>query len=164
MRRSGYRPGEDAGPAAEGAKTAETLAQLASLLRPPRIIWLMLPAGKITEGAITQLGHHLSAGDIIIDGGNSFYKDDIRRAQTLCRTWHSLSRCRHERRHLGAGARVLPDGRRGEADFRTGGAHPQELLRRAARTACRVPSRIIYCGAAGRAISSKWYTMGLSTG
>ena len=69
--------------AAEGAKTAETLTQLASLLRPPRIIWLMLPAGKITEGAITQLGQTLSAGDIIIDGGNSFYKDDIRRAQSL---------------------------------------------------------------------------------
>jgi 6-phosphogluconate dehydrogenase len=68
---------------AEGAKTAETLAQLASLLRPPRIIWLMLPAGKITEGAITQLGHDLGAGDIIIDGGNSLYKDDIRRAKTL---------------------------------------------------------------------------------
>ena len=69
--------------AAEGAKIAETLTQLASLLLPPRIIWLMLPAGKITEGAITQLGQILSAGDIIIDGGNSFYKDDIRRAQTL---------------------------------------------------------------------------------
>jgi 6-phosphogluconate dehydrogenase len=69
--------------APEGAKAAETLAQLTTLLRPPRIIWLMLPAGKITEGAITQLGQSLSAGDIIIDGGNSFYKDDVRRAQTL---------------------------------------------------------------------------------
>jgi 6-phosphogluconate dehydrogenase len=69
--------------AAEGAKAAETLIQLASLLRPPRIIWLMLPAGKITEGAITELGKELNAGDIIIDGGNSFYKDDIRRAQSL---------------------------------------------------------------------------------
>ncbi|MGH6873977.1 MAG: NAD(P)-binding domain-containing protein, partial [Aestuariivirgaceae bacterium] len=45
---------------AEGAKTAETLGQLTTLLRPPRIIWLMLPAGKITDGAVTQLGQDLS--------------------------------------------------------------------------------------------------------
>jgi 6-phosphogluconate dehydrogenase len=77
--------------AAEGAKAAKTLAELASLLHPTRIIWLMLPAGKITEGAITQLGQELSAGDIIIDGGNSFYKDDVRHAQTLAqRSIHFL--------------------------------------------------------------------------
>ena len=70
---------------AEGAKTAETLAQLASLLRPPRIVWLMLPAGKITEGTVTQLGHDLGAGDTIIDGGNSFYKT-ISGVQKRCRS------------------------------------------------------------------------------
>jgi len=43
----------------------------------------MLPAGKITEDTIAELGELLSAGDTVIDGGNTFYKDDIRRAKTL---------------------------------------------------------------------------------
>ncbi|WP_265000785.1 NAD(P)-binding domain-containing protein, partial [Komagataeibacter europaeus] len=45
-----------------------------------RIIWLMLPAGPVTEAAVQELGGLLGKGDILIDGGNSFYKDDIRRA------------------------------------------------------------------------------------
>jgi 6-phosphogluconate dehydrogenase len=46
-------------------------------------VWLMLPAGKITEDTVAQLAELMEAGDIVIDGGNSFYKDDIRRAETL---------------------------------------------------------------------------------
>ncbi|WP_048852185.1 NAD(P)-binding domain-containing protein, partial [Komagataeibacter europaeus] len=48
-----------------------------------RIIWLMLPAGPVTEAAVQELGGLLGKGDILIDGGNSFYKDDIRRAAEL---------------------------------------------------------------------------------
>src|ERR1700687_2602669 len=59
------------------------LKQLVAQLEKPRAVWVMLPAGEITEAAITQLGELLEAGDTIIDGGNAFYKDDIRRAKSL---------------------------------------------------------------------------------
>jgi 6-phosphogluconate dehydrogenase len=59
------------------------LAQLVARIDKPRAVWVMLPAGEITEGTVTQLGALLEPGDIIIDGGNSFYKDDVRRAKLL---------------------------------------------------------------------------------
>jgi 6-phosphogluconate dehydrogenase len=52
-------------------------------LQAPRAIWIMLPAGDPTEETVRQLAGLLASGDTVIDGGNSFYKDDIRRAQTL---------------------------------------------------------------------------------
>src|SRR5476649_1668812 len=61
-----------------GAGAAADLNDLVAKLPPPRAIWVMLPAGQITEDAITQLGALLSPGDTVIDGGNTFYKDDIR--------------------------------------------------------------------------------------
>jgi 6-phosphogluconate dehydrogenase len=67
----------------DGAKGAEGLDKLVALLRPPRPIWVMLPAGKITEDTTVQLGRLLDAGDIVLDGGNTFWKDDIRRAKML---------------------------------------------------------------------------------
>jgi 6-phosphogluconate dehydrogenase len=67
----------------EGAKGAHTLDELVRALPKPAVIWLMLPAGAITEDAVKSLAEHLAAGDIVIDGGNSFYRDDIRRAQAL---------------------------------------------------------------------------------
>jgi 6-phosphogluconate dehydrogenase len=70
--------------AKEGASAAATLSDLvAALSDKPRAIWVMLPAGRITEETIERLGALLEADDIIIDGGNTFYKDDIRRAKTL---------------------------------------------------------------------------------
>lgn len=63
-----------------GAEVAPTLEQLA---QETRIIWLMLPAGQITEKTIDQLSPHLKNGDIIVDGGNSKFTDSIRRAQHL---------------------------------------------------------------------------------
>lgn len=62
---------------------ANDLEQLVTRLQKPRAVWVMLPAGEITERTVTRLGALLGAGDVIIDGGNSFYKDDIRRAQAL---------------------------------------------------------------------------------
>jgi 6-phosphogluconate dehydrogenase len=67
----------------ESAKGANSLPALAAALTPPRAVWLMLPAGKVTEDTIAELACHLSAGDAVIDGGNTFYKDDVRRAAEL---------------------------------------------------------------------------------
>jgi 6-phosphogluconate dehydrogenase len=69
----------------EGAEGAYSLAELTKTLLSPRIIWIMLPAGKATEGHIVQLADILSPGDIVIDGGNSYYGDDTRRSQLLSR-------------------------------------------------------------------------------
>lgn len=69
--------------AAEGAVPAASLADLVAKLAAPRAVWVMLPAGAITEQTIATLATLLSPGDILIDGGNSNFKDDIRRAETL---------------------------------------------------------------------------------
>jgi 6-phosphogluconate dehydrogenase len=68
---------------AEGAIAASTLPDLVSKLAKPRVIWLMIPAGDPTEQTIKQLSELLKPGDILIDGGNSHYIDDIRRAKEL---------------------------------------------------------------------------------
>ncbi len=67
----------------------------------------MLPAGEITEDTIEQLGALLEPDDIIIDGGNSFYKDDIRRAKALEGQRHSVRRLRHQRRRLGSSSAAI---------------------------------------------------------
>jgi 6-phosphogluconate dehydrogenase len=69
--------------AKEGAVGASSLAELVGKLDKPRTVWLMLPAGEITEGTIGALAGYLEAGDAVIDGGNSYFKDDVRRAGEL---------------------------------------------------------------------------------
>jgi 6-phosphogluconate dehydrogenase len=69
--------------AAEGATAAGSVADLVGALVPPRAIWIMLPAGTATETAIAELSGLLAPGDTIIDGGNTYWKDDIRRAREL---------------------------------------------------------------------------------
>ena len=66
-----------------GAKGASSLEELVGSLSTPRIVWVMVPAGKPTEETIEGLSGFLEEGDIIIDGGNTFYKDDIRRSEEL---------------------------------------------------------------------------------
>ncbi|MEO6927568.1 MAG: NAD(P)-binding domain-containing protein, partial [Casimicrobiaceae bacterium] len=68
--------------AGAGISGAATLAQFVSQLAQPRAIWLMVPAA-VVDKALAQLVPLLAAGDIVIDGGNSYYRDDIRRAVTL---------------------------------------------------------------------------------
>jgi 6-phosphogluconate dehydrogenase len=67
----------------DGATGAAGLDKLVQQLRPPRPVWVMLPAGKITEEVIGELAKLLAAGDIVLDGGNTFWRDDIRRAKML---------------------------------------------------------------------------------
>ena len=66
-----------------GAVGAQGLADLVQQLPQPRAIWMMLPAGQITEDTVQSLKNLLQAGDILIDGGNANHKDDVRRAQEL---------------------------------------------------------------------------------
>ena len=67
----------------EGATGSASLEDLVSKLTPPRAIWIMVPAGGPTEATVQKLAQHLQAGDAIIDGGNSYFKDDVRRSKEL---------------------------------------------------------------------------------
>jgi 6-phosphogluconate dehydrogenase len=69
--------------AAEGMTGAASTAELVQALDAPRVVWVMVPAGPITESAVAELGTLLSPGDTVIDGGNTRYHDDIRRAHEL---------------------------------------------------------------------------------
>jgi 6-phosphogluconate dehydrogenase len=76
-------PGPVEALAGEGATGTGSLDELVAALDPPRAVWAMVPAGEITEAVVADLGERLQAGDAIIDGGNSHYPDDIRRAREL---------------------------------------------------------------------------------
>src|ERR1700741_5650849 len=67
----------------EGMKGATSIQQFVGLLTKPRVAWLMVPAGDATESMVNKLAAVFEAGDIIIDGGNSYFKDDVRRAEAL---------------------------------------------------------------------------------
>jgi 6-phosphogluconate dehydrogenase len=71
--------------AGEGATGAGSLQELVAALEQPRAVWVMVPAGQITEQTVSELGELLEAGDTIIDGGNSYYRDDIARAGMLAK-------------------------------------------------------------------------------
>ncbi len=70
---------------ANGAVGAATVAELVKALKPPRVVWLMLPAGDPTESTLAELHGLLSPGDLLVDGGNSYYKDTIRHAAEAAR-------------------------------------------------------------------------------
>ena len=80
-----YDPNAEAvrGMAAQGAVAAASISELAGLLTPPRAVWVMVPDGPPTETTIDALAEELSPGDVIVDGGNSNYKDSMRRASAL---------------------------------------------------------------------------------
>jgi 6-phosphogluconate dehydrogenase len=66
-----------------GAVAVGSLRDLVEALTPPRAVWIMLPAGAATEAAVGEVAALLSPGDVVIDGGNTFWKDDVRRARDL---------------------------------------------------------------------------------
>jgi 6-phosphogluconate dehydrogenase len=67
----------------EGATGSSSLDDFVSKLKPPRAAWVMVPAGDATEKTVLGLAEKMSSGDIIIDGGNSYFKDDVRRSKIL---------------------------------------------------------------------------------
>jgi 6-phosphogluconate dehydrogenase len=67
----------------EGAKGTDSLEKFVATLNKPRVAWVMVPAGEVTESMVVKLSQLMESGDIIIDGGNSYYKDDVRRSQML---------------------------------------------------------------------------------
>lgn len=70
-----------------------SLAELAAKLATPRVVWVMVPAGNITTSVIEELARTLESGDIVIDGGNSYYRDDVRHAKTLSENGIRLLDC-----------------------------------------------------------------------
>jgi 6-phosphogluconate dehydrogenase len=67
----------------EGMKGATNIPQFVALLEKPRVVWLMVPSGDATESMVNKFAAVFEKGDILIDGGNSFFKDDVRRAEAL---------------------------------------------------------------------------------
>ena len=81
----GFDPSSQARALAQekGITPADSLQALVGLLAAPRVLWLMVPAGPIVDDTLAQLLPLLSPGDVVVDGGNSFYKDTLRRGQEL---------------------------------------------------------------------------------
>src|SRR5262245_54119691 len=71
--------------AREGAVPAYTLAEVVKKTRPPRALWIMVPAGDATESTVRELAQLCAEGDIVVDGGNSYFKDDVRRSRELAK-------------------------------------------------------------------------------
>ena len=90
LHRGGHRvigvdPGEAArnAAAARGFEVSASLADALAQLPVPRVVWLMVPAGEVVDQTLGALAPHLSEGDVVIDGGNSYYKDSVRRSAQL---------------------------------------------------------------------------------
>jgi 6-phosphogluconate dehydrogenase len=79
--------------ATDGAAAATSIIDLIKQLDTPRAVWVMVPAGDVTGKTIDELATHMDAGDIIIDGGNSYYRDDMRRAGELSKQGINLIDC-----------------------------------------------------------------------
>ncbi len=64
----------------EGAVAAYSIEELVGALRPPRVLWSMVPSGDVTEETLDELARHATKGDVLVDGGNSYFRDSMRRA------------------------------------------------------------------------------------
>jgi 6-phosphogluconate dehydrogenase len=126
--------------AVAGAKALDNFADLAKFLPKRKIVWLMLPAGHVTDQMIAELLPFLQMGDLLIDGGNAFYKDSIRRSQELAAKGIGF---------LDIGVSGGPGGARSGASMMVGGAKADyEALLPVIQAAC-APQAYGYMGQAG---------------
>ena len=156
----------------DGAKGSGSLDEFLKKLKPPRAVWLMVPAAAV-DATLADLAPKMEKGDIIIDGGNSYYIDDIRRAQELkARGIHyvdvgtsggvwGLERgyCHDDRRRNG-------DRQASGSDLQDAGARPGQRIPHAGPRQGRLaPPRTAICtaGRAALVTSSRWCTTGSST-
>ena len=102
-----------------GGTGKTSLGALVEMLEKPRTVWIMVPAGAITQSTVDELSKHMSAGDTLIDGGNSNYKESTRRAEQMARTRHRHVGQRYERRSVGPRKRILPYDRRQSRGLRS---------------------------------------------
>ena len=159
--------------AGEGATGAESLDDFIGKLTQPRAVWIMVPAGNATEKTVTDLAARMDAGDIIIDGGNSYFKDDARRAIALRDQGHQLCRRGNQRRRVGIGARLLHDDRRAGRNLFAISIRSSKRWRPVAATlparrdVKKLPARskmaIFTAAHPAPAISSRWSTTESST-
>jgi len=138
-----------------GAIGVESIEELVTTLETPRIVWLMLPPGSPTEEMIKTLSPLLDEGDLIIDGGNSFYKDSIRHAKEL----HG-----NGIHFMDIGVSGGPDGARNGACLMIGGdpqdyPHIEQLIQ-----AISVPDGYVYCGEVGAGHFAKMVHNGIEYG
>ena len=113
---------------------ATSLADMVKKLDGPRVVWVMVPHGEPTRDTVAELADLLDKGDLVIDGGNSKFTDDIENEKLLKAQGHRLRRLRCLRRHLGSRERLRPDGRRHQGQRPQGDA---DLRRAAARGPAR---------------------------
>jgi 6-phosphogluconate dehydrogenase len=109
-------PAPGAALAREGATAAASVEELVRTLAAPRTVWVMLPAGRITEETIAELAGLMQAGDVVIDGGNTNFKDDVRRARELAPKGIKYLDVGTSGGVWGLAARLLPDDRRRQAE------------------------------------------------
>jgi len=138
-----------------GAKTVEQVIDLANALPAPRTIWLMLPQGAPTDEILHELTPHLASGDLVIDGGNAFYKDTLRHAEELKA---------HGIRFMDIGVSGGPKGAREGACLMIGGADEDvaqihELIEKAA-----APDAYQHFGPAGAGHFAKMVHNGIEYG
>ena len=103
----------------EGATGAASIRALIEKLPGKRVVWVMVPSGDATEKVIEELGKGLAKGDIIIDGGNSCFKDSLRRHDSLKKKGIDFIDCGTSGRKLRRAPRRLHDGGRGEEGGKT---------------------------------------------
>ncbi len=96
----------------DGATAATSVTDLIEQLAPPRAVWVMVPAGDVTGKTIDDLVGHMGAGDAIIDGGNSYYRDDMRRANELSKRGINLIDCGTSSGVWGVDRELMESGRR----------------------------------------------------
>lgn len=140
---------------AENLTVVEDLDQLISNLESPRAIWLMISAGEAIDAVLNQLVEKLDKGDLVIDGGNSFYKDTLRRASELAK---------HEIHFMDAGTSGGIEGARGGACIMTGGSDEDFKLAEPIFKAASQPGAYAHLGPVGSGHFAKTIHNGIEYG